>query len=703
MHLCNIRQIISFRMGKHDSDRTSLTNRKDKKESTTTSTSGRRVDLLSDSVKSKIEYGKERALKRWKLKFGPRSGPRTGDRVLNRRTKISYDVHFKGIVTFCYLVGDYDSSLILDPFCLKFAPSMKVATLVLYLQYKFQESHEYLTDTNGLPILDVEGKPIYCTSSWNDPGNADHFRAAVNAVHEARGNRGEYMEPCDDCCELDSSNRYKGCPNHAGRPEYSRKGNPTNDPAFRNAIKQVKKNGETYKIHGCDQLMPGEVRQIATYLRSSNNLKHLQTLLVMLLSIKTFLRGDDLGIKIEDFETNLCQVNETGPINLCFNVKGKSDHELVYLYVWSDDDCPDFCALRVLLVYVFLTGIESGPLFFTDKEANASRKDESCKVKTTQISYETVKTRLQFLFNKILQNFDKCLGVHTLRKTAYLFAKFGHADLSDTMSAARHKNIANAMKYEKDCGLHRDILEAQPDPLQRVSKFKAVRCLDPKAAKSVNLRNKTYLKSLPQLASDFVHVQLKIDRDDPKLNQPRYLMDKALAWRRDDDALGSFNKLMDELNITNQDCRDRLVRAADCMSEERLRTLSIVHPGATTTLKAGTSILEGPTDTEMQDAVGSTSRKRGTGSQDLEGRLQVSHAKTTLDKINIMLGLQHLISNEPEKCLTSGALTFYKKYMRKLQTCLDSHFTNGDTTDRNGFCAKYPNYSHTKWTCTCII
>ncbi len=149
------------------------------------------------------------------------------------------------------------------------------------------------------------------------------------------------------------------------------------------------------------------------------------------------------------------------------------------------------------------------------------------------------------------------------------------------------------MKYEKVCALHRDILEAQPDPLQRVLKFKAVRCLDPKAAKSVNSRNRTYLKSLALLALDFVHVQLKIDLDDPKLNQPRYLMDKALVWRRDDDALGSFNKLMDKLNITIQDCRDCLIRAADSMSEERLRTLSIVHPASSTTPNSGTTVFLG--------------------------------------------------------------------------------------------------------------
>jgi hypothetical protein len=53
--------------------------------------------------------------------------------------------------------------------------------------------------------------------------------------------------------------------------------------------------------------------------------------------------------------------------------------------------------------------------------------------------------RLQFLFNKVLQNFDKCLGVHTLQQTAYLFAKFGHAilALSEAMSAAQHNKYCD--------------------------------------------------------------------------------------------------------------------------------------------------------------------------------------------------------------------------------------------------------------------
>ena len=416
-------------MGQHDSGQRSLNNRKDKKKDTITRSRG--SIKVPFSVQQKTEAGRQESMTSWNLRAGPKAGPRTGDRVLNVRSKEAYEVHFKNLLKFCYLVGDYDSSLILDPFCPKFAPSMKVETLVLYLRYKFFDDDEVLTDINGNVVMDVDNQPVLCTGTWNDPGNADHVQAAVNAVHEARGNRGMYSEVCNDCQELTMDDRFKGCPNHSGNPQYCRKGNPTNDPAFRNAVKQVKKYGETYQVRGCDQLMPGEVRQMGTYLRSANNLKDLQTLLVVLLSIKTFLRADDLGIRIEDFQTDsLCMVNKGGPTNLCFTVKGKSDKELVYLYVWADDDCPDFCALRVLLVYVFLTGIESGPLFFGDK---VNGEDESQSVKTTQISYETVKTRLQFLFNKILQNKEKQMGVHLLRKTAYLFAKFGNADLSETL------------------------------------------------------------------------------------------------------------------------------------------------------------------------------------------------------------------------------------------------------------------------------
>jgi hypothetical protein len=68
-----------------------------------------------------------------------------------------------------------------------------------------------------------------------------------------------------------------------------------------------------------------------------------------------------------------------------------------------------------------------------------------------------------------------------------------------------------------------------------------------------------------------------------------------------------------------------------------------------------------------------------------------------------MLSLEQVASIDPEKNLTSGALTFYKKYIKKVKNCLDRHFTINQSIDVSAFCAKYPGYTHTKWSCVCNV
>jgi hypothetical protein len=54
----------------------------------------------------------------------------------------------------------------------------------------------------------------------------------------------------------------------------------------------------------------------------------------------------------------------------------------------------------------------------------------------------------------------------------------------------------------------------------------------------------------------------------------------------------------------------------------------------------------------------------------------VARATSTIDKIDVMLRLEQVASSDPEKNLTSGALTFYKKNIQKVKHCLDCHFTS---------------------------
>jgi hypothetical protein len=52
-------------------------------------------------------------------------------------------------------------------------------------------------------------------------------------------------------------------------------------------------------------------------------------------------------------------------------VQGKYDPEPVHLYLWVDEECPEFCLVRHLLVYVYLAGIKAGFLFPMEKELMA--------------------------------------------------------------------------------------------------------------------------------------------------------------------------------------------------------------------------------------------------------------------------------------------------------------------------------------------
>jgi len=63
---------------------------------------------------------------------------------------------------------------------------------------------------------------------------------------------------------------------------------------------------------------------------------------------------------------------------------------------------------------------------------------------------------------------------------------------------------------------------------------------------------------------------------------------------------------------------------------------------------------------------------------------------TSAAKIAIMvLKLEKQLPEDTEGGLTGGALTFYKKYMKKVRACLDFHFKEDDV---EGVCQAYPDF-----------
>ena len=53
---------------------------------------------------------------------------------------------------------------------------------------------------------------------------------------------------------------------------------------------------------------------------------------------------------------------------ILLKVKGKTDFDFVTLCIWADDDNKVFCPILHLLIYIYIIGWKSGPLFPCQEE-----------------------------------------------------------------------------------------------------------------------------------------------------------------------------------------------------------------------------------------------------------------------------------------------------------------------------------------------
>jgi integrase len=121
---------------------------------------------------------------------------------------------------------------------------------------------------------------------------------------------------------------------------------------------------------GALSLLPGDVRDLRRALLGSD-LQAFLSYVMILLGIKLFLRSDELlTLCMNQFDNRLYIVNDDEVRGIALYIKGKSDRRKQYLYIWADENCPEFCPLRHLLVYVAVSGNTSGYLFPFLQEVN---------------------------------------------------------------------------------------------------------------------------------------------------------------------------------------------------------------------------------------------------------------------------------------------------------------------------------------------
>ena len=281
--------------------------------------------------------GMATALEKFNLTFASDKTPLLGDTSCSSATEKQYLSVYRALRYYCCLVGDYESLLMLQedspkPFC----PSMKANTIGDFIQWKRGTAKAPLLNKDRQPVCDVFGHHMLCLGGWNAPMIVKQFKSAVTALHQVNEQRGQYYERCENCWELGFDSI--GCIHHLYQPQLWRKGDPTQSRLVQMAHKRSSKDGEGYQEGGDTALTPMELLRIRRCLVSTGDIKDYQLWVLILISIRLFLRsaeatGDQTdmingetiptGLTGDSFVQDLFVVSSEGIVDaLAIKVKG---------------------------------------------------------------------------------------------------------------------------------------------------------------------------------------------------------------------------------------------------------------------------------------------------------------------------------------------------------------------------------------------
>ena len=496
------------------------------------------------------------------------AGAITGSRPLRNATV--YDCHYHAFCSFAYSVGDYSSLLMFDPMCPTFCIPPCAKTMVAYCNSRLGTKGEWVKTSSGTDnFTDSEGNHVKCLGGWNDASRLDHFRAGINAVVTAHQQDSPYGDACTDCLSVSEF----GCRFHRGRPLLYRHGNPCNSREFLNNAKREKSLCE-WKVKGAGQLLPADLRTVLSSLVLQNSVPKLQIACLLLVCIKLFLRKEEgASMQVSDFVEKLTICKSVLQIVEAVNVQiqGKSDTHVVNMYLWLDNETPDLCPVRYLLVYIYCAGIKEGSIFPAHKELSEKPSDGKY---TSCISDKELYGEVNYLWQQILKKKSK-LGVHTCRKTGYLMACLGVLEkamvkLELIMQAARHKTFATAKTYLQNAMSLCDNIRYQADPAQKVGKWRNPWVGDLiQNHEDVCLDSRHAQAPLYELARRFVEDILKIDKSHPKNAHPAYILRQAVAYQP---GKGAQETLDEVCGLLDKTMADKIKEAVNSLVNQAMAT-----------------------------------------------------------------------------------------------------------------------------------
>ena len=198
-------------------------------------------------------------------------------------------------------------------------------------------------------------------------------------------------------------------------------------------------------------------------------------------------------------------------------------------------------------MYIYASKIKGGFLFPSEVELNNPPPDG---IFVTQVSYGVTRERVASLVKDVLglSGVTFKVGLHLLRKTAYLFGIWGNADVATIAKSARHKCIDTANDYACDAALIRVHTTIQHNDLNRVKKWIPILLTSPSSAALLNVESIPFACNVVELANRFIVHHLRVSPNHPCATSPTFLCDKSLKFVRPKQAAERIKKLLATLS-----------------------------------------------------------------------------------------------------------------------------------------------------------
>ena len=314
-----------------------------------------------------------------------------------------YPRYWRELGRFAYLLDDMRTATICND---KLRPKNPLpanpVTLALFYQYKSFDRLTNVVDFNNNCVVYVHGTRagkivtgscdsverngrIVKKNGWSDPTNVRKCRVAIRTLHNSfclEDMSLAYIGTCEKCIK---KNEAKGKINWAcsedreflncGGCMYPRlrpRGCPTYHKLCISMFNRVQNHlRANHYIRGALHITTKQLRQVRAHLLSrSNDIMNMQLWCMMLVGIHLFLRAQEVcSLRLSQFRKECFVVlrKEKRVDQIVLWVLGKADKVEQCLSLYRDDENPEFCPVRALLVYLAAAKLP-GPYLFPRPE-----------------------------------------------------------------------------------------------------------------------------------------------------------------------------------------------------------------------------------------------------------------------------------------------------------------------------------------------